>query len=310
MLWRKCLIRLALAASVAIPVSSAVWPPALQEFSRSGPERPLPPGDAIQAEYGLVEGAEATYEAGKRRFTASAWRYQDATGAIAASQARLGSMVRGNYVIAVTEGSLSKSEISTAFLDLVEFREPTKPTLPTYLPPRIATGTLRYVLGEQSLRAYLPSWTSSEMGFDLGAEAEVADITVGGSPARLVLIRYATPQIARMKATQLARPARFIKRSGPLLAVLSRPDGGNIDPTAATSALASVEFRAVLIESEPNPNRFVKDSANMLLGIFALAGILLAVCLGGGLAFGLVRVLFTRSREATGQVQTLHLRDL
>jgi hypothetical protein len=266
---------------------------------------------AVLAEYGAVAGESARYAAGNRTFAVSGWQFQDATGAFAAALSVEGAVAKGNTVIRVDEGRVSRSELDRFFHDLTGFRQPPAPTLPTYLPPRTTAGTARYILGEASRQAYLADIPASLLGLDMGAEAEVAQIQVAAQPARFLMIRFPTPQIARLKEAEWAgRPNALTKRSGPLLAVLLPDSDGLLNAKAAQAVLKPFEFRAVLIENEANPNQPIKDAANMMLSIFTLAGVLLAICLGGGLIFGLIRVSARRNPAGySEEIQVLGLRD-
>lgn len=300
----------ALAVS-ALPARAAVWPAGLQEYARQGEPQPLDISTPVMAEYGAVAGESARYAAGSRTFSVSAWQFKDATGAVAAALSLEGSVARGNSVIRVDDGKVSRSELDRFFNDLPGFREPPRPTLPSYLTPKAVAGSARYILGEESRKAFLPDLTPSQLGLDLGSEAEVAQVRVGGQPARIVIVRFPTPQIARLKVAEWAAlPNTSVKRSGPLVAALLPDNPAPLDAKAAEALLAPFEFRAVLIENEANPNQPVKDAANMMLSIFTLAGVLLVICLGGGLIFGLLRLSARRSGSAySEEIQVLGLRD-
>ena len=86
-------------------------------------------------------------------------------------------------------------------------------------------------------------------------------------------------------------------------------DGSGIDAKAADAFLAPVEFKAVVIENEANPDAPVRDAAKMMLSIFLLAGILLVACIFAGAMFGGLRVFMRRKEGADGAFQTLKLRE-
>lgn len=288
---------------------AAIWPPAIQEFTRKGEPRAVEMTDPLLQEYGIEAAESADYTSGKRTFTATAWRFRDATGAVAASQVNTGTTSKGNYVLQLEEGRLSRSELNGVFHDLAGFREPPQPTLPQYLPKSL-TNT-KYVIGPESLKRFIPGLSPSAAGLDMGIEAQVGTAKVAGLDAKFALFRFPTPQIARLKANELENglPGSIIKRSGPLVAALWALDGSGIDAKVADTFLAPVEFKAVVIENEANPDAPVRDAAKMMLSIFLLAGILLVACIFAGAMFGGFRVFMRRKEGADGAFQTLKLRD-
>ena len=316
----------------ALPAQAVIWPSAFQEFSRQGELRGWKPTDgiAVWVEYGL-EGAEsADFKSGDRAFTATAWRFKDATGALAAWQWQRptgakpakgmemaasfpGGIIaaKGNYLIKIEGASLSASEIYPVFDGLPGFREQSLPSLPSYLPGTRAANSERYVLGDKSLAAFLPGWAPERAGLDLGVEAQVAQVAFGAGEAKLAIFRYPTPQLARLKIAEFEADSKLaVHRSGPLVAVLMARDGPAVDRQAAAGLLGSIAFRGVVMQNEPNPNQPIKDAANMMLSIFALAGGLLVLCLVGGLAVGGYRIFSDRNSGPGGSTfQSLHLGD-
>ena len=289
--------------------SAAIWPPAVQEYSRVGEPQALPAsGDPLLIEYGYLGGERATYRAGKRQFTAIAYRFKDATGAFAAAQLQPKAWVaKGNYALEVVEGRLAPSEIDVMFRDLESFRHTAPPLLAAYVPQ--GTGEVHSVLGAESLKTYLPQIPVSAAGLDFGLEAQVGDIQLAGKPARIAIFRFPNPQVARVKAAELAvaLPTGVLKRTGPLVAVVWAKDATPLDPLAADKLLTPVEFKAIVIANEANPDAPVKEAAKMILSIFALAGILLAACVVGGGLFGGMRIFLRRKDDAGGPLQTLGL---
>ena len=95
------------------------------------------------------------------------------------------------------------------------------------------------------------------------------------------------------------------KRAGPLVGVIIDPP----DLDAAERVLAQVRYEANLTWNEKVPQNIGKGLANMLLSIFALAGITLGVCLLAGIGFGAFRILGRKlGRTGGGDAMiTLHL---
>jgi hypothetical protein len=321
MLWRQ------LVALIAAVSPAAVLPPAIQEFARLGEARvwQFDAGEEVWKEYGLLEAETAEYQGARRPFTITAWRMADATGAMAAFQwkqpadsapvptlryaARWATGVlaaQGNYLLRIDGYRPSASELTVLFRDLEGYRDGPLPLLPTYLPDNRLPGADRYIVGPRSLKAFLPSWTPEQAGFDLGAEIQVAAIP----GARLVIARYPTQHIAKAKRKELASlPGAALHRSGPLLALILPLDGSSTLAGDPAAILSQIEFRGDVTANEANPLKFPKQAANMLLSIFALAGILLLICLGAGLVVGGIRVLRARNSPSGDPFQTLRLYD-
>lgn len=308
-------------------MSAAILPPSLQDYSRQGEAKVWTATDHsdLWQEYGLVEAEEAQYKSSGKPFTLTAWRMKDSTGALAVWQwqrpadaaplkgASLASIhakgviaASGNYLLRFEGYRPTSSELRVFFSDMPEYSSGPLPALPNYVPSTITRNSERYIVGEKSLALFVPAFNAERAGLDLGAEAEVAEV----GKYKLVIFRYPTPHIARLKLQEFSSDSRLAThRSGPLVAILFAQDGSAVDRTASESLLKPIEFKAVLTENEPNPNQPIKDAANMMLSIFTLAGILLAGCLAAGVVFGGLRVFARSGPRATDAIQTLHLGD-
>jgi hypothetical protein len=201
------------------------------------------------------------------------------------------------------------------------------PSLPTYLPKEAyVKNTAKYILGPLALDK-IGSPISAEL-VDFGAGAEVIQGTYNssGGDATLVLISYPTPQIAadhlrRIDAAHApnAQAAPGIppvvdvgtfsdKRSGPLVAIAAGP----FSQSEAKSLLASVHYDADVTWNENTYFDKKNNLANLLWNIIILCGVLMAITIVAGFAFGGVRVLFQRvlpSRAAKTEADfiSLHL---
>jgi hypothetical protein len=78
-----------------------------------------------------------------------------------------------------------------------------------------------------------------------------------------------------------------VKRAGPLVAVTLQPP----DPNAAERILAQINYRATVNIDEKPPVNQVKGFAGMILTMFLLAGIIIVICIMGGVGFAGVRIL-------------------
>ena len=100
--------------------------------------------------------------------------------------------------------------------------------LPAPLPvPGLVAGSMKYLLGPEAARRVLPSFNSDLIGFEQGAEVEVADYQVGSIAANptasskakpfvtLVAITYPTPQIARERFGIMGKTLELNRGRGP-----------------------------------------------------------------------------------------------
>jgi hypothetical protein len=187
------------------------------------------------------------------------------------------------------------------------------PPLPGYLPRQdLDTGLTHYSLGPE---AYVRSGgvlPASLVDFPSSAEALTANYSGRDGEGQVTLLIYPTPQLAAarlrdidafLKATNNrstwpqalaeSRPDSLIsRRSGPIVAVVS----GALQPATARKLVNQVNYQADIVWN--NPKGYISEGsrvARLLLGIFALTGILggaallLGLFLGGGRA--LYRVL-------------------
>jgi hypothetical protein len=209
------------------------------------------------------------------------------------------------------------------------------PPLPGYLPHQdLATGLTHYSLGPEAyargggvLPAALVDFASSS------AEAVTANYSNRDGEGQITLLIYPTPQLAAARLRDIdaflkagnsqatwpqtlaeSHPSSLLtRRSGPIVAVIS----GSLPAATAHKLLNQVNYQADVVWN--NPQGYVSEGskvARLILGIFALVGILggaailLGLFLGGGRA--LYRVLRGKPasafQEETEFIQ-LHLED-
>jgi hypothetical protein len=209
------------------------------------------------------------------------------------------------------------------------------PPLPGYLPHQdLAAGLTHYSLGPEAyargggvLPAALVDFASSS------AEAVTANYSNRDGEGQITLLIYPTPQLAAARLRDIdaflkagnsqatwpqtlaeSHPSSLLtRRSGPIVAVIS----GSLPAATAHKLLNQVNYQADVVWN--NPQGYVSEGskvARLILGIFALVGILggaailLGLFLGGGRA--LYRVLRGKPasafQEETEFIQ-LHLED-
>jgi hypothetical protein len=319
------MIRFLLALLLPALAQAAIWPDAIGAWHRTAVSKPVLADGPLWDEYGLRESETASYENGSAKFTATAWRLQDSTGALAAydwqrpgqsepsklaalAAETAGSLllVHGNYLLSFSGYKPTTPELGPIVESLRNVDTTALPTLPGYLPSQdLVPGSERYITGPASLRKFNPGIPSSAAAFHLGAEAQLGVFHGPKGETVLTIFDYPTHQIAMQQAASLGKiPGAEVKRSGPLVAVILFPP----DPDAAERLLAQVRYRAEVTRDEYVPT--LRDNiGNLVVTAFVLTGLLLAFCVVSGLAFGGFRAFLRRFRkgEDPDALTTLHL---
>jgi hypothetical protein len=311
-----------------------------------------PTNPAILKEYGFTDVASGTYtQDDGRKLTLRAARFTDASGAYGAftfykqpemlnekigdQASSLNNRVlfyRGNVLVDALFDKLSV--MSAAELRELADNIPLPqggarnlPSLPTYLPKQAyVKNTAKYILGPLALDKIGSPISAQLVDFGAGAEIIQGTYESSGGQATLVLISYPTPQIAaehlrRIEAAHApnAQPTAETppvvdvgtfsdKRSGPLVAIAAGP----FSQSEAKSLLASVHYDADVTWNENTFFDKKNNLANLLWNVIILCGVLMALTLVAGFAFGGVRVLFRRLlTQRAGKAETefisLHL---
>jgi hypothetical protein len=283
--------------------SAAIWPEHLGKYERksvtSEPAR-------SQDENGEDEAEQANYGS----FTVSAQRYKDSTGAYAAAlEMREAPLQVGNYLIACT-GHCPKDLASLA-KELPKMSRAALPTLRNYLPAKnIVAHSERYVLGPAGLAVAAPQIPAAAVNFDFAPEGDLARYRTPTGEATLAIFSYPNMQMARQQAAALEKlPNVAVKRTGPLVALVIAPGG----QAAASQLLGQIEYKAAISSDDQQLPLIIRPqtAAQMVLGILALAGIVLGFCLISGVAYGAFRVVSRRFgySDATAAFTSLHLGD-
>jgi len=313
-----------------------------------------PTNPAILKEYGFTDVASGTYTRDDgRKLTLRAARFADTSGAYGAftfykqpemlnekigdQASSLNNRVlfyRGNVLVdalfdKLTVMSAAELRELADNIPLPQGGARNLPSLPTYLPKQAyVKNTAKYILGPLALDK-IGSPISPEL-VDFGAGAEIIQGTYesSGGQATLVLISYPTPQIAaehlrRIEAAHApnAQPAAGTppvvdagtfsdKRSGPLVAIAAGP----FSQSEAKSLLSSVHYDADVTWNENTFFDKKNNLANLLWNVIILCGVLMALTLVAGFAFGGVRMLFhrllpQRAAKAETEFISLHLDD-
>jgi len=306
-------------------VHAAIWPDAIGAFHRVSTAPVTLDDRGLWDEYGLKESETARYENAGESFTATGYRLQDTTGAMAAFQWQRAAkstpstlaplaaetasgalLVRGNYVLGFEGRKPEPAELTALFDTLRNVDETSLPPLPRYLPAAdLVPNTQRYITGPAGLQKFDPAIPPSVAGFHFGAEAQLGVFHSPKGDMTLAIFNYPTHQIAMQKEGEFTKLAgAVVKRSGPLLAVVLAPP----DADTAERILAQVRFEANVTRDEYVPTK--RDNiGNLVINAFELIGILLAFAVCSGLALGGFRAFRRRRRggEEADALLTLHI---
>jgi hypothetical protein len=168
------------------------------------------------------------------------------------------------------------------------------PNLPGFLPEKNRVrNSERYIVGVESLNRFEPRIPPTLVGFEDGAEAVLAVFKTSAGDLPVTLIAYPTPQLARAKQSAFGSQQGWsVKRTGTLIAVIPQ----QVDSAAAASILGGIEWDMTFMWNQATKAPPMPDVAGMLIAIFELTGLLLVICIGGGiLVAGLY--YFGRARE-------------
>jgi hypothetical protein len=303
-------------------VQGAIFPDHLGTYQRSAPKTIGVPDKELYDEYGLEATEAADYTSpDKKHISATAWRLHDSTGALAlfdnrrppgatpSDFAQLAAhtsdgiiFVFGNYVFQFTGGMLDQPTLNELYTQLARVENAPLPALSTFLPQDgLVANSERYILGPVSLQRVEPAIPPSVAGFRMGAEAQFGQYKTPKGLLKLIIFDYPTPSMAREQATEFQKiPGAVIKRTGPLVVATVNPPDAN----AAERILGKINYQANVTLNEPTPQSQAKGLAKMILNIFVLAGIVLAMCIVGGVGFAGYRIM---SRKMWRKEETVEM---
>jgi hypothetical protein len=280
--------------------------------------------DALWREYGLVRTSAS--KAGKLNVTQ--YEMKDPTGALAvwewlrspAGQScdltvyctRDGDRTvvwDDNYVFMFEGGVPNKLQLSAVLSGVPNKRGASLPAILTFVPQQgLVPDSARYVLGPESLKTFAPELASAKPGFEVGAEAQVAQYKIANdpNPVRLAILNYPTPEMARLHAAQFKRVSSLrVKRSDVLVAIVLPP----ATDAQADTLLSRVQYEAKVTWNDSPPPSPIKPLYQLLLNIMYLSIILTGLCTLAGLIFAGMRI-YRRSYgqlEKVEEMSTLHM---
>ncbi|MBI1954915.1 MAG: hypothetical protein HYS38_00815 [Acidobacteria bacterium] len=297
----------------------------------------------VVREYGFVAGQHREYVKGSSLLAVTLWQMQDSTGSYGLftfyrepgmatvegepQQAAGGDrwlIQQGPYVVDMRGTGLTIGEAKFLATQIPPPRhsEALLPTLPVYLPKAaLVSQSPKYLIGPVTFERLEKDLPSAVIGFDLGAEAVIAQYRLDGGNVRLVLVSYATPQLAAKKlegfqqlpiiSTGEKGKQVFIQRKGSLVGFVLNAPG----QATAEKLLNRIQYESSVVWNEyvPSPRENV---GNLIVNVFLLAGIILFISLVAGISFGGFRVLAKKflpfpifDRPSYAELIQLHLTD-
>lgn len=282
-----------------------------------------PTNGSLLKEFGFSDLDSAAYTREGRKLQVRAARFDDATGAYGAflyyhtpqtAQESIGDAAfsngtrvvfyRGNILVdatldQVTPMSAGELRELASDLPLPAANLRNLPSLPNYLPTQGLKDNKKYVVGPIGLSKISDPLSADLVNFATGAELMKADYASEEGTAQLTLVSYPTPAIAGEQLRKMdaaiptspqGKPSYFTKRSGPLVAVVS----GDISPAEAQSLLASVNYEADVTWNQATRLTRNNNLGSLLINVVLLLGVLLAVSIAAGIAFGGARMLLKK----------------
>jgi hypothetical protein len=290
------------------------------------------PDQGLYSEYGFDATEQARYALSAtvkpaQKFTATAWRFRDSTGAMAMFQARRPAgakysklsdltattsdgviFAHGNYVFQFTGNQPKPEDLAAFYAQLPKLDEAPLPALIEFLPAKgLIPNSERYIVGPVSLERFDPNIAPSAAAFHLGAEGQFGKYQTPKGIVNLLILNYPTPNLARERSDALQKlPGMVVKRTGPLVAVVS----GGADPDEAERLLSGVQYNLNVTWNEKAPGQDLKMAANQLLAMFALAGLIVLGSIVMGIGFGGFRLIRRKlgKKEEPDAMITLHLK--
>ncbi len=320
-------MRLFVALIIPAVSFAGIWPDTFGAFHRAD-AKPIQVSDRpLWDEFGLQQTEQAQYEFQAKKFTGTAYRLQDSTGALSAFDAERPSEAKtsalgtlavesgdsvvlayGNYLLTFDGYKPSVGEINTLVQTLPKLEQSPLPALMGYLPDKgLVPNSERYITGPVALAKFDSGISPSTAAFHFGTEAQLGTFRTPSGEMKLAIFSFPTHQIARERVVDFQRiSGAMVKRTGPMVAVVLSPPSAD----DAERLLAQIRYAPTLTLDEHVPG--ARDNiGNLVVNAFRLSGLLLVFCLVAGLAFGGFRAILRRGRGAKEEdgVISLHLRD-
>jgi hypothetical protein len=321
---------LAALALFALPTyAQGILPPSISGWTAQGSATNPGAMDNSQSsafrEYGYVSGETRSYVQTNNRIDVALYKFKDPSGAYGAySFLRQPDMAKadftehssaspdralalaGNLVLDVHGDHIGDRERQLKSLVSAVAQHAQDGLLPSlweHLPQdNIVPRSDRYVLGPQTLNQLFPGNLGDSLGFQNGAEAEVAHYRLNGQDAELLIADFPTPQLAQQQLAILQKKFNlngsnpgagsplYAKRTITLLAIVaggpSQADAGNL--------LSAVHSGTELTWNEPTFQFKEPRIEMMIVGSIVGSGVICLFALIAGISFGGLRLIVKR----------------
>lgn len=295
---------------LALSAPAAIWPPNIDPYQRKS-AAPVALGEQAEVwqEYGFAEGETAVYENGAKKLTATAWRFNDSTGPMAAfywqapaeskpipflknSLAGKGVTLAavGNYLMRF-EGTYRPSANEILFWGehFPSFRERSLPALPRFIPENASS--IRYITGPKSLKAFLGDLPEAAAAFHFGTEIALVKLPTATGEVRAAIAGFPNHAMARQQLPHFQQYAgQNARRSGALVITALPPV-----PADAAPVLDKIKYDSLVDFSETAPTQ-MPNVGGLLIGTFRLVGFLILIGAGSG-GFVALLLYLSRGRE-------------
>jgi hypothetical protein len=303
---------------------AAILPDMIAAWQRGTPSAAPVPEQKVWDEYGLKDAETVEYTAGAKKFLITAWRFGDATGAMAAfdeirpADARPSALMglsaetadrqivaAGNYLFLFKGARITPEELSHVVATVPQYEHSPLPSLPKYLPAGQIPGSERYIVGPSGLAQFVPSIPSSTAAFHFSAEGQLARYGKPGKETTIVIFSYPTMEMARDRYPHFQEiPGAMAKRTGPLVAVALNASS----PNEAENLLSQIKYEATVTVPE-HPSGPPVNAGTILLNAFIFCAIVLGFCIAAGVLVGGLMMLLRRSNPdgSDDNMVSLHL---
>jgi hypothetical protein len=277
-------------ALFALSLPAAILPEGIELHARKSVKPLKPEPAAVWAEYGLQEAETARYEGKKGAFTVSAWRLPDATNSQAALQLLRGARPpgatierRGNYVLQFEGYKLEEETMNQLILAMPRYDASSLPALTGFLPAANRHGNSeRYIVGPNSLEAFVPGMSPSLVAFHFGTEGQLARFKDKDGDVSLLLLNYPNPAIAKERLAAFEEQKKYVvRRSGPLLAVAVQTP----TPDAAERILSQVRWEVNMTINQQMPDPKGDNIGVLFLNVSKFSGMMFIFALVIGVVF-------------------------
>jgi Family of unknown function (DUF6599) len=314
----------------ALPASAqGILPPSLSGWTSQGSPANQAPMDTAQAsafrEYGYVSGEAQSYVHGSDRIDVAVYKFKDPSGAYGAysflrqpdmakagltehssissdrALALTGDLVLDVHAARIAERKQQLKSLASAVAQ--HAKDGLLPSLWQHLPQKgIVPRSDRYVLGPQTLNQLFPGNLGDSLGFQNGAEAELAHYRLNGQDAELLIADFPTPQLAQQQLDNLQKkfnvdgsnPAAgsplYAKRTITLLAIVA----GAPSQADAQNLLSAVHSGTELTWNEPAFQFKEPRIEMMIVGSIIGSGVICLFALIAGISFGGLRLIVKR----------------